>query len=112
MRHPTGVTVTLVDRQVVRDRYGNETVTETRTDIPDCAVAPRAAAGGEQVEQGRTGVIVGLTAYLPYGTDVDAADAIEINGRTYQVDGMPGSWSNPFTGTQAGVEVALRRAEG
>ena len=112
MRYPFGVTVTLVDRQTVRDQYGNTTVTETRTAVPDCAVAPRTAGTGDDNEQGRTAVIIGLTAYLPYGVDVDSADLIEIDGRAYEVDGMPGVWANPFTGSQPGIEVALRRAEG
>ncbi|MEV6551752.1 head-tail adaptor protein [Streptomyces sp. NPDC051597] len=33
-----------------------------------------------------------LRIFLPWGTDVDSADRIEIDGRTYEVDGSPMEW--------------------
>lgn len=45
--------------------------------------------------------------YLPPGTDVSWVDAVTARGVTYQVQGVPQEWSNPFTGTVFGVEVRL-----
>lgn len=106
-----GQTVTVVHRTTVRDRYGNATVTEERADVAGCAVAPRTAQP-EVFSQGRSAVIVGLAVYMPPGQLVDADDLFEVAGLTYEVDGQPGVWTSPYTGRPAGIEVALRRAEG
>lgn len=84
--------------------------TETRSTIEGCAVAPRSTA--DITDRGRQGVLVGLTLYLPFGTDVDHRDRFEVDGSLFDVDGIGGSWSSPFSGWQAGVEVALKRASG
>lgn len=75
-------------------------------------VAPRASMEPTQT-QGRYGVIVGLSAYLPVGTVVYSTDLIEYRGpfgespmELYEVEGQPGVWEDE------GVEVSLRKAEG
>jgi hypothetical protein len=109
------------------DKYGDPaSATLTRTDVPNCGVSPRTSS--EPTERERRGVIVGLTLFAPLGTSISSTDIIEINGGgtvtetglpitpntalLYEVEGEPGIWRNPLTGTVFGVEVSLRRAEG
>lgn len=56
-------------------------------------------------------LVASLTAYLAYGTDVTARDRVEVtNGPyagTYEVDGRPAHWLNPYTGARPGCVVRL-----
>lgn len=93
------------------DALGDPTdVTETRTTISGCAVAPRSTS--DIVDRGRQGVIVGLSLYAPAGTTVDHTDLFEVDGTLFEVDGEGGNWESPFSGWRAGVEIALKRAAG
>lgn len=67
---------------------------------------------GTSVESlgGRDLLTVQPAVYLPAGTSIAAVDAVEVRGLTYEVDGSPNDWVNPFTGWNPGVEVRLRRA--
>lgn len=105
-------TVTVLRGGTVKDRYGNDRIdftTPTRTRIDGCAVAPR---GSTETAGGRTGVIVGLTLFLPAGVDITAADRVEVRGDVWTVEGQPGEWRDPFTGTPIGVEVAVEAVHG
>lgn len=93
------------------DRYGDPTSSTTsRTLISAAGVAPRSSSDND--DRGQTGVIVGLSLYLPYGTDIVFTDQIEVDGEPYDIEGEPGSWKSPLSGWEAGVEVALKRAVG
>lgn len=93
------------------DEYGDPIVgTDDRTILIDAFVAPRES--GDISNRGRQGVIVGLTLFAPYETDVRYTDQIEVDGVLYDVDGEPGKWRNPFSGWEAGIQVALVRASG
>lgn len=106
---PTVVIVHQADPNV--DQYGTPTAaTATRTTIPGAIIAPRVAA--EVTGDGRSAVPVGLTLYAPPGTTVDPRDLIEVDSVIYEVDGEPAPWGNPFTDTDRGVEVALKRVDG
>ncbi len=80
------------------------------------AVAPRVGGPGtsstEIIGRGRAGVIEGFTVYGPIDMDIAHTDQIEWRGQVYDVEGEPGRWANPYSGRQAGMEVAIRRAEG
>lgn len=108
----TGETVTVLRGVTVADRYGDTTVdwtTPARTTVHGAFVAPRSST---EAGNGRAGVIVGLTAYLPPGTRVTAADRVEVRGVTYSVEGEPGDWRDPFDGIAVGIEVALEAVHG
>lgn len=114
MRFPFGETVTVLRAPVgALDDYGNpvdDWAVATSTLIAGCALAPRyeAESGGAD----NPAVIVGFQLYAPPGSDIRATDRITVRGATFEVQGQPGEWSNPFTGVDFGVEVALSRVEG
>lgn len=93
------------------DAHGNPTYTwAPSASVSALGVAPR--QGEEDNAGGREAVIVGLTVYLPAGTQIAAVDRMVVRGETYQVVGEPGVWTNPYTGITRGVQVALERVEG
>lgn len=107
------------------DQWNDPVVASTsRTDIAGCAVVPRYSS--EPVAVGRNGVIIGLTLYVPAGSNILFTDRIEINGggtvagapvtpttaKIYAIEGEAADWVNPFTGWKPGMEIALKRAVG
>lgn len=109
-----GETVTILRAGSTTDRYSNtvtDWTTPTETVISGCAFAPRTTE--EDRGNYRQAVIVGLTMYAPPGSDITAADRVRrANDDVFEIEGMPGEWVSPFTGWQAGIEVALRKVEG
>lgn len=81
----------------------------TDTPVSDCLIAPRSSS---EDNDGRTGVIVGVTVYMPTGTDVVATDRLVIRGVEHDVDGEPGDWRTPEHPECDGIEVAAKRTEG
>ena len=111
MRHRHGTTITILRAFEGLDDFNNPIAGPTPpTVVEGCAVAPRMST--EPTIRGRHGVIVGLTLYAPPGTVILPTDRITIGGNDYQVEGEPGVWKNPFSGSTPGIEVALKRAEG
>lgn len=107
-----GETVILHRPSTTTDRYGDQAVTGWVESgwFDGCAVWPRTS--DELTEQGRQGVIVGLTVVLPDCADVGPHDRCEVGGVMFEVDGEPGRWRSPLTGWAPGVEVRLRRVDG
>lgn len=93
------------------NQYGDPIAsTVARTTIEGAFVAPRESSdidGG-----GRTGVLIGLTLFAPYGSDLRDTDDIEVDGVLFTIEGDVGQWRNPFTSWEAGASVALKRVEG
>jgi hypothetical protein len=110
-----GETVTVLSRELAEpDADGNDVYSDTEVDVPNVAVLPmdaNATAGNEQ-DQGRDTVIVGLSLLMPPGTVVRATDRIRVRGRTYEVTGEPVEMRSPLTGTDAGLSVALKDVTG
>lgn len=93
------------------DEYGDPVAgTEDRATLTGAYVAPRETS--EIVNRGRAGVIVGLTLFAPYDTDLAFTDRIEVDGVSYDIEGEPGKWRNPFTDWEAGIQAALVRSAG
>jgi hypothetical protein len=109
MTLPSGETVTRIRRVPGGyDEYGDPLPgTEEQADITNCGVAPRYS--NDALEPGRRGVIVGLTLYAPPGSDIVSNDLVEVRDAVYQVDGEPGFWRSPYSGTGRGFEIALKR---
>lgn len=112
MRFPFGKTIT-----VLRDSPGgldkhNDPVASTTASatIAHCGVAPRYSS--EPNTLARNGVIIGFTIFAPSGSDIIYTDRIKIDGLVYDIEGEPANWSSPFTGTEFGMEFAVKRAIG
>ncbi len=99
----------LIRRSVVsgEDSQGNPTYTPTDTPIEGCAFAPTGSS--EDVATFGTRAITGGTVYAPTGTVFLPSDVLVIRGMTFTVDGETGQWTNPYSGTGRGVEVAVKR---
>lgn len=80
------------------------------TTVDGCAVWPRGTS--TETVAGQDTVIIGYSALLPPATDVLATDQIQWAGDLYEVEGEPGRYQSPLTGTQPGILVALRRVTG
>jgi hypothetical protein len=94
------------------DRYQNVVLvygdTATHT-IGHCAFDP---GGTNEVLDGRTAVITRPTLYLPPDADLRASDRVVVRGRTFDVDGEPAVWTNPYDGHTKGVVVPLGEVVG
>jgi hypothetical protein len=62
--------------------------------------------------QARDQLIDGLYVLFPTGADVQATDRIRVRGQVYLVDGEPGLYRSPMTGTTVGPQVSLTRITG
>ena len=112
---PFTTTVTLIRRTASgADAYGNDTFTQTETPISGCVVWPRDGngSGGNERTNNQDMVIVGYSVLFPPGTPVAPTDQVRYGGVVYEIDGSAGEWHSPFTGTDPGVLVALRRVTG
>lgn len=107
-----GERVTRLRATLEDDRYGGENKNWSDPDelnIDGCAIAPRPQG---EVTDGREGVIIGWTVYAPAGSDIEPTDRLRIRDVDHEVDGDPGEWRSPFTGTRKGLEIRTRRVEG
>lgn len=113
---PAGDTVTILRPGAPsRDVYGNDVPgPPTEIPVPGCGIAPRdgTGAGSNEIVDARDTVITGLTLYAPYGTDIRATDRIRVGGDLYEVEGLPGSFRSPFTGSTGPVVAALELVTG
>jgi hypothetical protein len=108
---PAGETATVLRAGTpTRDPYGNDVPgDDVATDYKGCAVWPRVSS--EDV-QARDQVIDGLYVLFPSDADVLATDRVQVRGQVYLVDGEPGIYRSPLTGTHLGPQVALTRVSG
>jgi hypothetical protein len=77
--------------------------------IPGCGVAARTQ--NESPVPSFPPLSSGREVYAPVGTVVAARDRMVVDGTSFEVDGDPEVWDNPFTGVQFGVRIYLRRAD-
>ena len=83
--------------------------TDEPVDIAGCSVQP---ASTSLSEDGRVlGIMDGLTAYIPNGSDVKAGDHIIYDGNTYEIAGEPRVWVSA-TGARDHILLNLRRYSG
>jgi hypothetical protein len=103
-----GRTVTLTARtRAGLDADGNDVFADAQRTVDGCVIWPRSST---ETLNAQDTVIVGLSLWLPAGTAISATDRVTIDGLTYEVEGEPGTFGpSPFTGTTAGILVALTR---
>lgn len=111
MRFAHGETVVRLRYTLIgTDGYGNDLYDDepAETPLPDVGVAPRYSS---ERDQGESTVIVGKTLLLPPlpGYDVQPGDRFRVGGAVYEVEGEPGVWRSPFSGTFFGTEVPVKR---
>lgn len=113
---PHGDVVTIVrPGPSTQDEYGNDKPgPPIEIPVTGCGIAPRdsTGSGSNELTDARDTVITGLTLYAPYGTDIRATDRIRVGGELYEVEGLPGSFRSPFTGSTGPVVAALELVTG
>ncbi len=110
MTFPAGETLTILRRTKIGvDGYGNDKYGTTETPVPGCAVWP---AGPSANNDARDTVFTGYTAVLPPDTQIAPTDKVRWGGAVYEVDGEPGTFRSPFTGSGGHVQVQLKRVTG
>ena len=109
---PFGEPVDVLRRVTSTDRYNNKVTVSWQNvgSVVGCGVAPRVLP--EVSGDGREGVTVGFTVFMPFGSNVGAHDRLVVRGVTVEVDGEPVSWVNPMTGWAPGDVVSTRWVEG
>ncbi len=78
--------------------------------ISNAAVAPKQSP--DITTRGRAGVVFGLTVYLDPGVDIRHSDQVVIDDVTWEVDGEPQYWADPFSGQAKGIQLDLIRSQG
>ena len=107
---PYGVTVTLVKRILAgQDANGNDVYTEKNLQVPNTVFVPSSAVEN-LVFQDQTTTME--TFYLPWGTDVNAYDAIIFQGIEYEIQGVPSLWVSPFSGRPSPIRVNATKISG
>ena len=108
----TGETVGVVRPTTTEGSFGDDALTYGTTPTHEVAgvmVEPRSS--GED-NAGRQAVIVGLTLYLPTGSDVLPTDHLLVRGELYEAEGPPADWRNPFVPGHGGLVQAVKRVAG
>lgn len=109
-----GESVTILTPATTTNRYGRTTVdpdwgNATSTVVEGCLFAPTSTS---EDNDGRTAVVTGARLYLPTGTAITAADRVTIRGTTYELDGDPSVWADPFGQGLDGIEAPVRKVTG
>lgn len=79
-------------------------------DLPGCGFDPGGSV--ETSEVGRAPIVTQPTVYADPSADVLAGDRLVVRGRTWEVDGDPADWRNPFTGWRPGLVIKLKAVSG
>jgi hypothetical protein len=105
-----GVTVTLVKRTLAgQDANGNDVYTEKSFQIPNTVFVPSGSSENLVFADQASST---ETFYMPWGTDVNAYDAIIFQGITYEVQAVPSLWVSPFSGRPSPVRVNAVKISG
>ena len=110
MDFPFPEAATIVSRAVTgQDGDGNDVYGTVET----ATVGAFAPEGSTELIQGQNTVIANPTFYLADGAPTPAAtDRLIVRGVTFDVDGEPQVYRNPFTGEEPGAVVRLERVTG
>jgi hypothetical protein len=106
-----GLTVTIVNRTPTgtQDAYGNDQYSEVQVDVPGCSVQP--ANSRENLSFGDQ-LTSSIVVFVPFGTDISYIDAVIWDGDEYEVNGVPDTWTSPFTGNVAPIRIDATLVEG
>lgn len=109
-----GETVTVLTCSTTTDRYGNTVDTwsdPAEFNIDGCLFAPGAS---QELLDARQGTSSQAVLYVPAnpGVTIDARSRFTIRGGTWEADGVPDDWRDPFGGQTGGLAVSVRRVAG
>lgn len=114
-----GETVTRLRAPLVLDPYSKQTTRAEWDDEDNPAdrelihgVAFDPGGSLEPTQDGRGSVVTSPRLFVPSASDVGPHDRVEVDGVTYDVEGTPGRWRNPFTGSTFPLVVNLKLVEG
>lgn len=96
-------TIEILGAAPVAGRFGAKGVAPDPIPVEDCGILPRTAEG----ERG-TVIITGLEIWAPAGTRVSAVDKIRARGEVWEVEGVPGVYTNR-RGVEKGVRIMVER---
>lgn len=111
---------TFCRQEITRIRPGTKTSRGSTIPDWDPAVVNELKIGGCSVQPASTslsqdgrilGIMDGMTAYLPNGSDVKAGDRILYDGLTYEIEGEPRVWVSA-TGAKDHILLNLMRYSG
>lgn len=104
-----GETVTVITPASTTDERGNTVADWSDDTVTSTVVSGALWAPSTQTEDradGRQGVPITGTLYLPQATSIAATDRVVVRGDVFDVNSEPAVWGD------AGVEVLLRRSRG
>lgn len=110
-----GETVTRQRATATTDPYSGEATELSWTspdelDVDGVAVAPGAFIENHQPD--RTRVDIAFTLYGPYEADIEPLDRVVVRGQTCEVVGKRQDWRNPFTGSESGCVIEVKKVTG
>lgn len=104
----TPVTITRRTASGAIDEYGDETSTESTVETVG---ELQQTARDERDLSGETSETTWLL-FLPAGTEIGTADAVTVDGQTYELVGAPWPARNPRTKTVSHVQATVKRIAG
>lgn len=110
-----GETVTRLRATAATDPYSGESTELSWSSPNELAVEGVAVAPGaftESAQPDRERVDIHYTLYGPYDADIEPLDRIVVRGVTCEVVGKRQDWRNPFTGTESGCVVEVKKVAG
>lgn len=107
---PFPESATIVSRSVTGQDSDGGDLYGTVSTVTSGIFAPE---GSTELIQGQATVITNPTFYLASGAPVPkATDRIIVRGQTFDIDGEPRVYHNPFTGAEPGPVLRLERVTG
>lgn len=111
-----GATVEIIRAVLVPDRFNPDegaedwTTPATAGTYPRTPIAPSTMLDDPKLDQPHNEADR-MSVFLPYGIDVKHTDRVRIldgpYAGTYQIDGRPSHWLNPFTGWAPGCVITI-----
>jgi hypothetical protein len=95
-----GISVTV--QRATFDRFNDATYVDHHT-IDGCLEYPTGST------ENNMAVTDSRVLLVPTGSDIVPTDRVKLGPLTYQVQGLPKDWTDPFTGWQPGMQVTLER---
>lgn len=104
-------TVTVLTAASKQDRYGN-TVVDWANATSRTVKVWVAQTGSTEELLGRDSTTTVAVVFFPAGDPITAADRVQVDGVTYEVNGVPDAANNGRSGAVHHIQVRLKDVEG